>query len=164
MVATMTHNHDDTPYAIFNTICGICWKVSEFIDFDLKNRNSDLLACFSALIYDFSQLSKFYYQNRWKPGFKNMWKFIIYGLVKVRWVSYIVYKFIRLEILFLLTYHTQVKDIAVVKSETRKDFWSSCLYDTLNKLSPWHTFSNTAKIKSPWLTFSNMAKIRYYFL
>ncbi len=36
-VATMTHDHDDTPRAIFNTISGTCWKVSEFIDFDLKN-------------------------------------------------------------------------------------------------------------------------------
>ncbi len=69
-----------------------------------------------------------------------------------------------LKILFLFTYHTQAKDIAVVKSGTRNDFRSSCLYDTLNKLSPWHTFSNMAKIKPPWFTFSNMAKIRYYFL
>ncbi len=51
----MTHDHDDTPHAIFNTISGTCWKVSEFIDFNLKNRNSDLPACFSALICDFSQ-------------------------------------------------------------------------------------------------------------
>ncbi len=39
----------------------------------------------------------------------------------------------RLEILFLLTYHTQAKDIAVVKRGTRNDFQSSCLYDTLNR-------------------------------
>ncbi len=43
-VATMTHDHDDTPHATFNIISGTCWKVSEFIDFDLKNRNSDLPA------------------------------------------------------------------------------------------------------------------------
>ncbi len=79
-------------------------------------------------------------------------------------VSELIYKFIRLEILFLLTYHTRAKAIAVVGSGTRNDSRSSCLYDTLNKLSPWHTFSNMAKIRSPWLTFSNMAKIRYYFL
>ncbi len=38
----MTHNHDDTPQATFNAISGTCWKKSEVIDFDLKNRNSDL--------------------------------------------------------------------------------------------------------------------------
>ncbi len=54
----MTHNHDDTPHAIFNTISSTRWKVSEFIDFDLKNRNSDFPACFSALICDFSQFIK----------------------------------------------------------------------------------------------------------
>ncbi len=54
----MTRDHDDTPHAIFNTISGTCWKVSEFINFDLKNRNSNLPACFSALICDFSQFSK----------------------------------------------------------------------------------------------------------
>ncbi len=43
------------------------------------------------------------------------------------------YKFIRLEILFLLTQHTQAKDMAIVKSGTRNDFRSSCLYYTLNK-------------------------------
>ncbi len=43
----MTHDHDDTPYAIFNTVSGTCWKVSEVIDFDLKNRNSGLPACLS---------------------------------------------------------------------------------------------------------------------
>ncbi len=58
MVATMTHDHDDIPHATFNIINGTCWKVSEFIDFDLKNRNSDLLACFSTLIYDFFQFIK----------------------------------------------------------------------------------------------------------
>ncbi len=57
-VATMTHDHNDTPHAIFNTTSGTCWKVSEVIDFDLKNRNSNLLACFSALICDFSQFNK----------------------------------------------------------------------------------------------------------
>ncbi len=53
----MTHDHNDTPHATFD-INGTCWKVSEFIDFDLKNKNSDLPACFSALIDDFSQFIK----------------------------------------------------------------------------------------------------------
>ncbi len=38
----MTHDHDDTQQAMFNTIGGTCWKVSEFIDFDLNNRNNNL--------------------------------------------------------------------------------------------------------------------------
>ncbi len=54
----MAHDHDNTPYVIFNTTSSTCWKVSEVIDFDLKNRNSNLLACFSALICDFSQFDK----------------------------------------------------------------------------------------------------------
>ncbi len=54
----MTHDHDDTSHAIFNTISGTCWKMSEVIDFDLKNRNSTLPAYFSALICDFSQFNK----------------------------------------------------------------------------------------------------------
>ncbi len=49
----MTHDHDNTPHAIFNTISGTCWKVSEFIDFD-----SDLPVCFSALICDFFSVYK----------------------------------------------------------------------------------------------------------
>ncbi len=81
-----------------------------------------------------------------------------------KWSKWAIYKLICLEIIFLLTYHTQAKDIAVMKSETRNDFRSSCLYDTLKKLSPWDTFSNMAKIRSSWLTFSNMDKIRYYCL
>ncbi len=130
---TMTH------LCYFDTISGTCWKVSEFIDFDLKNRNSDLSPCFSALIWDFSQFIRIPLSKTMKPGFKNNWKFIIYRLVKVRWVTY---KFIPLEILFLLTYHTQAKDIAVVKSGTRNDFRSSYLYDTPNKLSPWPFFKH----------------------
>ncbi len=54
----MTHNHNDTPQAIFNAINGSCWKVSEVTDVNLKTRNSDMPACFSALICDFSQLIK----------------------------------------------------------------------------------------------------------
>ncbi len=65
----MTHDHDDTPHATFNTIRGTCWKMSEFIDFDLKIRNSDLLACFSALIYDFSQFIKIPLSKTIKTGF-----------------------------------------------------------------------------------------------
>ncbi len=80
---TMTHP------CYFNTISGTCWKMSEFIDFDLKKRNSNLPARFSALICDFSQFIKFHYQKLWKLDFKNIWKCIIYGLIKVRKVSYI---------------------------------------------------------------------------
>ncbi len=54
----MTQDHDDTQHAIFNAISGTCWKVSEVIEFSLKNRNRDLSACFSALICDFSQFIK----------------------------------------------------------------------------------------------------------
>ncbi len=54
-VATMTHNHDDTAYAIFNAFVGTRWKVSEVIDFDLRNRNSDLSACLLAFTFDSSQ-------------------------------------------------------------------------------------------------------------
>ncbi len=57
-VTTMTHNRDDTPPCYFNTISDTWWKVSELIDFNLKNRNSDLPACFSALICNFSQFVK----------------------------------------------------------------------------------------------------------
>ncbi len=44
-VVTMTHDHDDTPSATFHAISGTHWKVSEVIDFDLRNRNSDLPVC-----------------------------------------------------------------------------------------------------------------------
>ncbi len=47
------------------------------------------------------------------------------------WGKWAMYKFIRLKILFLLIYHTQAKDIAVVKSGRRNYFRCSCLYDTL---------------------------------
>ncbi len=88
---------------------------------------------FLVLICDFSQFINIPLSELTKVGFANICKSIIYGLVKVKCDMY---KFIRLEILILLTYHTQAKDIAVVKSGTRKDFRSSCLYDTLKKLSP----------------------------
>ncbi len=65
----MTHVHDDTPHAIFHTISGTSWKVSEFIDFNLKNRNSDLPACFSPLICDFSQFIKIPLSKTMKTGF-----------------------------------------------------------------------------------------------
>ncbi len=61
------------------------------------------------------------------------------------------YKFIRLEIFFLLIYHTEAEDIAVVKSGTRNDFRTSCLYE-------WHWTNYYHDF------FSNVAKIRYYFL
>ncbi len=57
-VVTLTHNHDDTPHTIFNTINVTFWKKSEVIDFDLKNQNSDLPAYFSVLNCDFSQFIK----------------------------------------------------------------------------------------------------------
>ncbi len=65
----MTHDHDDTPHVTFNIISGTCWKVSGFIDFDLKNGNSDLPACFSALICDFSQFIKIPLLKTMKTGF-----------------------------------------------------------------------------------------------
>ncbi len=68
-VATMTHDHDNTSHTIFNIISGTYWKVSKFIDFDLKNRNSDLPACLSALIYDFSQFIKIPLSKTMKTGF-----------------------------------------------------------------------------------------------
>ncbi len=68
-VATITHDHDDTPHTIFNTISGTCWKVNEFIDFNLKNRTSNLSACFSALICDFSQFIKIPLSKTMKTGF-----------------------------------------------------------------------------------------------
>ncbi len=148
-VANMTCSHDDTSHATFNSISGTCWKVSEVIDFDLKNRNSNLPACFSVLICDFSQFIKIPLSKTTKIGFyeycanllfMDLWK---WG----KWWA--IYKFIHLEILFLLTYHTRAKDVAVMKLGMRNDFRSSCLYDTLNKLSWWHTFSNMAKTESP---------------
>ncbi len=54
----MTHDHDNTPHAIFNTIGGTHWKVSEVTDFNLRNRNSNSPACIFALIFDFSQFIK----------------------------------------------------------------------------------------------------------
>ncbi len=81
----MTHDPDDIPHAIFNTASGTCWKVSEVIDFDLKNRNSNLPPCFSALICDLSQFNKFPLSKTRKPGFcEYLQTYIIYGLVKVR--------------------------------------------------------------------------------
>ncbi len=74
----MTHNHDGIPYGIFNTINDTCWKESEFIDFDLKNRNSDLPACFSALVLHFSQFIKIPLSKTMKTGFEEYLK--IYNL------------------------------------------------------------------------------------
>ncbi len=68
-VATMTHDHDDIPHAIFNIISDTYWKVSEFIHFDLKNRNSNLPACFSASTGDFSQFIKISLSKTKKTGF-----------------------------------------------------------------------------------------------
>ncbi len=117
-------------------LCFNLWFFSVYQNSIIKNNENRVLRIFENLL------------------FRDSWK----------WGKWAIYKFIHLEILFLLIYDTQAKDIAVVKSGTINDFWSSRLYDSLNKLSPWHTFSNMAKIRSTWLTFSNMAKIRYYFL
>ncbi len=68
----MTHDHDETSQAIFNTTSGTCWKVSEVTDFKLKNQNSNLPACFSALIGDFSQFNKILIENNKNPGFVNI--------------------------------------------------------------------------------------------
>ncbi len=124
----MTHNHDDTPYSVFNTFSGTCWRVSEFIDFDLKNRNSDLSACFSALICDFSQFIKIPISKTMNTGFLRICENLLF-MYSWKWSE--LYKFIRLEIVFLLTYHSPAKDIAVLKSGTRNDF--------RNSLSIWHT-------------------------
>ncbi len=70
----MTHDHYGTPHAIFNTISDTCWKVSEFIDFDLKSRTSDLPACFSAFICDFSQFIKILLSKTMKTGFSKYLK------------------------------------------------------------------------------------------
>ncbi len=64
----MTHDHDDTLRVIL-TISGTCWKMSESIDFDLKNRNSELPACFSALTCDFFQFIKIPLSKTMKTGF-----------------------------------------------------------------------------------------------
>ncbi len=61
--------HQDIPYAILNTISGTCWKVSKFIDFDLNNKNSDLPACFWALIRDFFQFIKIPWSKTKKTKF-----------------------------------------------------------------------------------------------
>ncbi len=136
----MTHDHNDTLHAIFNAISG------EGLDFDLMNRNRGLPACFSVI---FLGLSKFHYQKWRKPNWV-LWIFVnLLFMDSWKWSKWAIYKFIRLEILFLLTYYTQAKDIPVVKSGTRNDFRSSCLYVTRKKLSPWHTFSNMAKIRPP---------------
>ncbi len=74
----MTHNHDDTPHAILNAISGTCWKVSEFIDFDLKNRNNDLPACFSTLICDFSQFIKIPLSKTVKTGFLRIFENLLF--------------------------------------------------------------------------------------
>ncbi len=65
----MTQDHDDTPYAIFNATGGFHWKVSEVIDFNLRNQNSDLPACLLALIFDFSQFIKIPLSKTMKTGF-----------------------------------------------------------------------------------------------
>ncbi len=79
----MTLDHDNTPHAIFNTISDTCWKRSEVIDFDLKNRNSDLPAYFSVKSVIFPSLSKFYYRKLRNWGFANICKLLIYVLMKV---------------------------------------------------------------------------------
>ncbi len=47
----MAHVHNDIPHTILTLLVAPAGKW--VIDFDLRNRNNDLLASFSALIYDF---------------------------------------------------------------------------------------------------------------
>ncbi len=62
-VATKTHDQDDTSHAIFNTISGTCWNVSEFIDFYLKKKIATGRHVSRLWSVIFLSLSKFHYQN-----------------------------------------------------------------------------------------------------
>ncbi len=90
---------------------------------------------FLALICDFSQFIKIPLSKTTKTGFYEYLQ-IYYLWTCESEVSERYINLFSLEILFLLTYDTQAKDIAVVKTGTRNDFRSSWLYDTLKKLSP----------------------------
>ncbi len=123
-VATMTHNHNNPPHAIFNTTSGTCWKVNEVVHFDLKYRNSNLLAYFSALICDFSQFNKIPSSKPTKSRVLRIFANLLF-MHSWRW-GWAIYKFIWLEILFLLIHHTQLKT-SQLKSGIRNYFQSSCL-------------------------------------
>ncbi len=60
----MTHDHDDTPHAILTLLVVSAgkWVNCKFID-------SDLWACSSALIWDFSQFIKIPLSKTMKTGF-----------------------------------------------------------------------------------------------
>ncbi len=91
---------------------------------------------FFASICDFSQFIKIPLSKTTKTRFCEYLQIYYLWTCESEVSELYIYKFICLEILFLLTYDTQAKDIAVVKSGTRNDFRSSCLYDTVKKLSP----------------------------
>ncbi len=93
--------------------------MSEVIDFDLRNQNSNLPACLLALIFDFSQFIKIPLLEITKTGFCE------YLQIYYLWTceSEISELYTHLFILkFSFYYHTQTKDIAVVKSGTRNYF------------------------------------------
>ncbi len=137
-VATMTRDHDDTPHAIFNTTRGTCRKVSEVIDFDLKNQNSNLLACFSALICDFSQFNKIPLPKTTKTRVLRVLANLL-SMDSWKWGEWALYKFICLEIIFLLIYHIQLRTSQLWNQERAMIFearvymthWTNCHLDTL---------------------------------
>ncbi len=125
-VATMTHDHDNTPHASLNITSGTCWKVSEVIDFNLRNGNRNLSACFSALIYDFSQFNKIPLSKMTKTRVLQIFANLSF-MESWKWGKWAIYKFICLEILFLLIHHTQLS------CEIRNKKWF------LKLLSIWNT-------------------------
>ncbi len=137
-VANMTHDHDDTLHAIFNTTSGTCWKVSVVIDFDLKNRNCNLPACFSALICDFSQFNKIPLSKTTKTRVLRIFANLLF-VGSWKWGKLATYKCICLEILFLLIYHIQLRTSQLWNQEQEMIFealvymthWTNCHHDTL---------------------------------
>ncbi len=140
-VAIMTHDHDDTLHAIFNTTSSTCWKVSEVIDFDPKNQSSKLPACFSALICDFSQFNKIPLSKTMKIQVLRIFANLIF-MDSWKWGNWAIYIINLFWNSLSVDIPYSAKDISVVKSGTRNDFRSSWLYDTLNKLSSWHFFEH----------------------
>ncbi len=141
-VATMTHDHDDTPMLFLTPLLVPARK---WLKLSILIWRIEIEACQHVSHCDFFSV----YQNSIIKDDENRVLRIFANLLFMdswKWSKWAIYKFICLEILFLLTHNTQASDIAVMKSGTRNDFQSSCLYDTLKKLSPWHTFSNMAKI------------------
>ncbi len=135
----MTHDHDDTSHAIFNAISGTCWKVSEVIDFNLKNWNGDVPSCFSAFICDFSQFIKIPLSKTMKTRVLQILANLLF-MDSWKWSKWAIYKFIRLEILFLFIYHTQVRtsqswnedqEIMIFEALFYMTHWTNCHHDTL---------------------------------